>query len=194
MSKSPSSLWPWPCTAFSSASSMSDLDAPTCKHSTTAVRVQNQHLCTALALSNLFLFVTHVALKSFLPTYVQLEHLPDDQLQDVSPDGRQVGGHPQEVVRVAFLRRGDELRLNRCVWVAVAAPEFCFGSYFTRLLEDFWTKGKFSCRMGIRKRLVLKADGENQKQNKITALRVLTRVILSGAVRVKDKIWKKINT
>lgn len=27
---------------------------------------------------------------------------------------------------------------------------------FTRVLEDFLTKGKFSCRMGIRKRLVLK--------------------------------------
>lgn len=29
---------------------------------------------------------------------------------------------------------------------------------FTRVLEDFFTKGKFSCTMGIRKRLVLKAE------------------------------------
>lgn len=57
--------------------------------------------------------------------------------------------------------------------------------------------------MGIRKRLVLKAEDDarvaecnkdggkqafDQKQNKITASRVLTSVILSSAVRVKDKI------
>lgn len=30
--------------------------------------------------------------------------------------------------------------------------------YLTRVLEDFCMKGKFSCKMGIRKRLVLKEE------------------------------------
>lgn len=184
---------------------MSDLDAPTCKHGTTAVRVQNQHLCTALAHSNLFLFVTHVALQSFLPTYVQLEHLPDDQLQDVSPDGRQVGGHPQEVVRVAFLRRGDgrrapfkPMRLGCSGGARVLFCELLYqasGRLLNKgevLLQDGHQEAAGAESRGRRTRCRMKQGrGGNQKQNKMTALRVLTRVFLSGAVREKDTIWKK---
>lgn len=62
-------------------------------------------------------------------------------------------------MRVAFLRRGERTTARfqndaiSCSDVVPSEPV----SDFTRVLEDFLTKGKFSCRMGIRKRLVLKA-------------------------------------
>lgn len=98
-------------------------------------------------------------------TYVQLEHFSDYQLQDVPPGGRYVGGQPQEVVYVAFLKGGGRWWGGQTSKLCLKTTTSCWTcsqhtrvGYFTRVLEDFWTKGKFSCRMGIRKRLVLKAE------------------------------------